>query len=363
ARGDRSTLDRLRSAPAGEGEVGGRRVGVADFLGGASPPSALPNPLPPPTATATLREPAWSFSLAPLAEGRDQRFALPFLKIPGRGVERPFNLLPAVSDGIVFVTDSVRLFGLDLHSGKPRWEFPGAEEWGRTVHDAGTFREAPNPSFVVAPCADRGVVAAALQVPLRRAGDGTENFHRIPIRHILPARRLFAFDSATGAPLWTHWSPAVATLDLGSFHERATVAAPPVTDGERLYTLSVLYAGKIDLYACAYDLRTGAPVWRTPLVFGYIQQNMFGRWLVEYAGSPPLLADGALYVSTNLGWVARLDASSGRIEWLARYEMRPQKKPQAYSEPERKPMWANRAPVLEGETLYTTPLDSRYLFA
>ncbi len=363
ARGDRATVDRLRSSPGGEGEVGGRRVAVADFLDQASPPTAPPRPLPPPTATVTLREPAWSFSLLPLSEGPEQRYALPFQKIPRPGVERPLNLLPAVSGGSVFVTDSVRVFGLDLHSGMRRWEFPGPEDWARTPHDVDSFRDALNPSYVVAPCADRGVVAAALQVPLRRAGDGTENFHRIPIRHILPARRLFAFDAATGAPLWSHWRPAVAILDIGAFQDRATVAAPPVTDGDRVYALSVLYAGKIDLYACAYDLRTGAPVWRTPLVFGYIQQNMFGRWLVEYAGSPPLLADGALYVSTNLGWVARLDAASGRIEWIARYEKIPQGKPQGYSEPERRPKWANRAPVLEGETLYATPLDGRYLFA
>jgi outer membrane protein assembly factor BamB len=362
-RGDRDALDRLGAGEAGEGEIGGERTEVARFLERTPPPREPARPLSPPTSTATLREPAWSFFLPPPRDSPAQRYALPFSKTIGRQQDapRPFNLFPAVQGGSVFVTDSIRLFALDLLSGILRWEFSGTEEWKQAPVDADAFRDALSPSTVVAPCVDRGVVVAALQVPLRRAADGKDDFHHIPIRYILPARRLFGFDAATGALLWTHWSPTAATLDVGSFHERSTVAAPPVTDGERVYTLSVLYGGKIDLYACAYDLRTGAPVWRTPLVFGQIQQNMFGRFLVEYAGTPPLLSDGALFVATNLEVVARLDAPTGRIEWLSRYESLRLKRPQGYSDPERKPFFANRTPVLDGEMLYTTPLDSRYL--
>jgi outer membrane protein assembly factor BamB len=104
-------------------------------------------------------------------------------------------------------------------------------------------------------------------VPLQRAEDREDRFLNIMIRRIPPARRLFAFDLATGRPRWTHWSRDAATLGIGAFHERATVAAPPVADSERVYTVPALYEGKVDLYVCAYDLRTGAPVWRTALIF------------------------------------------------------------------------------------------------
>ncbi|HZJ72900.1 MAG TPA: PQQ-binding-like beta-propeller repeat protein, partial [Planctomycetota bacterium] len=91
---------------------------------------------------------------------------------------------------------------------------------------------------------------------------------------------------------------------------------------------------------------------------------MFNRPFQEHTASPPLVADGSVYVCTNLGVAGCLDAWSGRIRWLTGYEStvrRPSRSPE--HDQRRDVHWLNDPPLLVGGRLLVTPLDSGKLFA
>ena len=77
---------------------------------------------------------------------------------------------------------------------------------GTPVDFAGFFEGIDRDGLLVAPAASGGIAVAALQIPVTQIGN--TNFNgQIKITTVMPARRLFAFDLATGRPLWSHLPP------------------------------------------------------------------------------------------------------------------------------------------------------------
>ncbi len=308
-----------------------------------------------PSEPTGLDQVAWKLSRA------EQLFQHPFT--PDFGIPEPtFNLHAGLEKEAVFLSDSISVFGFDLYSGVEKWRFPGAVGWETTANrDRDFFGSGINPHVAVAPAISQNIVIFPLQVPLKLHEN--ETYQGIPIRTIIPARRLFALESSEGKMLWNHWRPALSRLGHGEFTDEANVAAPPLIVGERVFAPFYRMEGKIDYYLACFDLRSGKLIWKTPIVTGQLELNMFGRPIREFAGSPLLYHDGNIYASTNLGVLFKADSLSGRISWISQYESIAIPPATSYQRNPRACYWANQPPVANEGNIFFTPLDSEYLYA
>lgn len=91
-----------------------------------------------------------------------------------------------------------------------------------------------------------------------------------------------------------------------------TFLAAPTVFGERLL-LPSLRRGRYALECL--DRRTGKPLWHAQLHGG-------GSPFLKAPGCPVVVQGGAALVATNAGCVANVDALTGELRWLRRYERR-----------------------------------------
>ncbi len=173
---------------------------------------------------------------------------------------------------------------------------------------------------------------------------------------------LTAVDQNTGRMLWAKGPMAATTEDewLDRFQAspaagRGTVIVPIVHDDIRGRSH---IASTAEL--AAYETRTGKLVWRrwlariSPLK---ITQSRYPRKIRIFA-STPLVNEGVVYHCTNAGVVSALDEQTGDVRWLTRY---PQNKKvmDNFSHPGL--VWRNEPPVIRGNKLYVSPVDSEFL--
>ncbi len=92
--------------------------------------------------------------------------------------------------------------------------------------------------------------------------------------------------------------------------------ASPLSDGARLY-VSQRRRDQVNAQArvACFDVQTGRLVWKTDVVRGEVPSGV----LYQLTNSALSLQQGRLYFSTQLGAVAALRVSDGRIEWLCSY--------------------------------------------
>jgi outer membrane protein assembly factor BamB len=123
-------------------------------------------------------------------------------------------------------------------------------------------------------------------------------------------RRLVAIDLETGRRLWSSSDqPQLAGLAL---------ASEPTIVGDRIWAFFV--ASGRGVIACL-DTADGSPRWMTTLGSGLARQPLVGQVeLVQTGDAPaPVLRGRELYVSSDAGQVAAVDAVDGRLLWLHAY--------------------------------------------
>jgi outer membrane protein assembly factor BamB/tetratricopeptide (TPR) repeat protein len=122
----------------------------------------------------------------------------------------------------------------------------------------------------------------------------------------LKASQLVAYDKATGKRVWSsdNWQDGTNGL------RQVTFLAAPTVFGERLMLPSI----RKSAYTLeCLDRRSGEPLWHTPLHAG-------GSPFFKAPGSPVVVHGGIAFVATNAGCVAAVDAFSGDLRWIRRYE-------------------------------------------
>lgn len=122
----------------------------------------------------------------------------------------------------------------------------------------------------------------------------------------LRASELVAYRRDSLQPLWSssQWRDGEGgLLDV-------TFLAAPTVFGERLL-LPALRRGRYSLECI--DRQTGRPSWHTPLHGG-------GTPFFKAPGCPVVVQGGIAYVATNAGCVASVDAFTGDLRWVRRYE-------------------------------------------
>ncbi len=309
----------------------------------------------------------------------------PFAQWPTSGEAPIAPIVPIVSDGVIYVADSVSISAWELLSGRLLWHHAGplevvarggaAGRWfsfGRYVDD--WRKRAVSPYQVSKPAIDGELVVGCVQAV--EASRELHTFDNIPINWPLPVRHLVALDRVTGRRLWSQTRPLGAAgpaglddaldgaVDGDDFLARFSVAAPPTISGGSVYAAGVITQGAINSYVAAFDAGTGELQWKTFLCAGQQDLTMFNRPFQEHTASPALVADGAVFVSSNLGIIACLDSWSGRVRWLAGYTSTARVASHTPERDQRRDIpWINRVPQLEGGLLIVAPLDSRQILA
>jgi len=164
-------------------------------------------------------------------------------------------------------------------------------------------------------------IAAIDHAMLRPVEDGERHYvllghPRASTNSIEPLRasELVAHDTAGGQVVWrsSQWRDGDGGLiDV-------TFLAAPTVFGERLL-LPAMRAGHYSLECL--DRRTGRPQWNAMLHAG-------GSTFFKAPGCPVVVQGGVAFVATNAGCVAAIDAFSGELRWIRRYERQdPLRKP------------------------------------
>jgi outer membrane protein assembly factor BamB len=267
-------------------------------------------------------------------------------------------------DGVGFVSNGVEVAALRLGDGEQLWSFAGPPGWqGLSQGDFEKIFSGYNPDMLTVPVLEDGILLVVLQEPFGIGRSDTfqrrRGWNDIDVRRQLPARRLYAFDADTGELLW---QTTPSWLEHREGEPRGLVAAPPAAENGRVFLPLYDAVGTIDLSLQALDLYTGEPLWKTFLVSGQQETNLFGNILSEMASQPPIAADGQVYFSTNLGVIVALDAESGRTRWSRQYTRARVRTYQNGLESVRDETFANGAVAFDGERLFCAPSDSEQAF-
>lgn len=197
--------------------------------------------------------------------------------------------------------------------------------------------------------------------------DGVLYFNRVlfdeqnrPRRHNL----LVAFDVKQRRTLWQAGGAAGRPV----FFRGA-----PAVHGERLYVAGARReqgaereVRKEEALLFCFDRRTGRLLWRRFLGYGDTEA---APAFPPLSGLAPAVSAGVVVAVTGLGVAAALDARTGDILWLFRYDRQPVRERERLQErsDERKvhlgPAWMREAPRIVGDTVYLAPFDAEEMYA
>lgn len=154
---------------------------------------------------------------------------------------------------------------------------------------------------------------------------------------------LVAFDAQRGLVRWR-------TGELPDWSGLEPLGDPAVAEGRAYVVARGAGVGGFDaIYLIALDAQTGATVWKSRL--GYAPADGERQELARRA-SGVTLHQGALYVATNQGLLARCDPRDGNVEWVRGYASAIQTG-RLHAQFQRD----GASPLVVGERLLTAPRD------
>ena len=123
--------------------------------------------------------------------------------------------------------------------------------------------------------------------------------------------RMVAYDRSTMATVWdsSRWEPGRGEATALTY-DAVTFLATPTVFGNRLLA-PVMHSGAYALMCM--DRETGRPLWRTRVHAG-------GSNFARAPGTVVQVQDGNAYVLTNAGALAAIDAFTGDLRWIRKYE-------------------------------------------
>ncbi len=194
---------------------------------------------------------------------------------------------------------------------------------------------------------------------------------------------LVALDETTGQLRWAYGPMVAANEEQARMRFEASPAGGP----------SSVYAGYVldniegethtdsEYGLMAWDSTTGRVHWQVPIC--RLAPGKFSSGVAETRRnrirsftSPPLYHEGTVYYNTNAGAVVAIDALSGRIKWLMRYPYYPGvhdatrefgrggervQHSRVFYTPHTPMFWYNQRPLVLGQRLYFTPVDTNLL--
>jgi len=201
--------------------------------------------------------------------------------------------------------------------------------------------------------------------------DGVLYFDRALFDNYEPlmSNELRAFDVRARRTLWTTTLQGEGkSAALGIFFRGA-----PAVVGDRLYVCGAVRdqgddgpSTKEEAHVFCLDRRDGHVIWRRFLGYGDTEA---AAEFPPYSGLPPAVAKGVVVAVSGLGVAAALDARSGDLLWLFRYDRRPSRERERLADVGKAQMvhlrsgWMREPPRIVGDSVYFAPFDSDELFA
>jgi outer membrane protein assembly factor BamB len=262
--------------------------------------------------------------------------------VPVRESQQPIMFHPIVVDGRVYVTNGQEIRAIDLATGKPAFTKNGVvyRRESRGDDDMRQFARG------LASGVPRYTLTAAGGILYARVGD--ESTTRLQPDGGRSEERLVGIDLDREGLLTFQVQPDDASWSFDGV---------PVSDGEHVYIAMRHSDVRPGEYVACFVAATGRRLWRTFL--GAADTPAAGRG--DEATHNLLTLDGdRIYANTNLGIVAALDAATGELEWLRRYDRVKGKQPLAG------PVHFDRSPspcVVDRGLAFVAPADSPQVFA
>lgn len=266
-------------------------------------------------------------------------------------------VFPVVADGVLYAFDDRALHALDLETGRPRFG-PIRWDWSLLFGEGKPDVESVTYSGTLA----GGVLYAALN---QRKNESPEPKEHLGVLLALDLRR-------EGYALWRRGGRAETDPRL----KNTAFSGAPAVAGGRVFLLGTRYAASGEARAesvlFAFDARTGEILWDRFLCSGAEVDRFEIRLGSETrrfkdrleAGAPVAESAGILYVLTNLGVAGAVDAFTGRILWLFKYNRVFSQDPDRYYREFFLDTggWRRGLPLVRDGRLYFAPEDSRFFY-
>ncbi|MFT5464373.1 MAG: outer membrane protein assembly factor BamB/tetratricopeptide (TPR) repeat protein, partial [Planctomycetota bacterium] len=282
-----------------------------------------------------------------------------------------YPVQPLLVEDQLLINTSLRVYAVDAFTGLVRWESQPHDSWSfiQSGNRGEFFQNVDRSQVAIGVAAARGIAVATQQLPYSEFSDSS--WQGIQIFRRIPERRLFAYDLATGAPLWDHapnmrWRPASRNFEIQGQNSReqlALVAASPLIVGSRVLVPSYRLDSRIEYHVSCYALDTGEPLWDTQVISGQRERNMFGRASNEFIAAPLVVSGDRIIAQTELGAIAALDLLSGELLWSSEYSQIAVRRNTSYMTPTRVTDWRIAPPVIVDGLVISTPSDSTNLMA
>ena len=223
------------------------------------------------------------------------------------------GVVPVVDRGELFFQDNAHIYAINLESGLPLsgWQetYPGEGKgqytiaaWPMPASQSSTLCVADDSLFAVMGFVD----SSPVMVPGRMT--------RSP--------RLICLDRRTGRERWT-FDPQQLPAEPAALRQ-LTISGVPLVIGANVYVLGSGGQGIQfeDCYVICLDRATGTYKWSSYIASANDPSAMFnpeGTGATPDAAAHLAYAAGRLFVTTDVGAVASLDATDGSIAWLDLY--------------------------------------------
>lgn len=165
---------------------------------------------------------------------------------------------------------------------------------------------------------------------------------------------LVCVDAATGKAVWT-----TRLAELGSDLDDVWLDSAPVCSQGRMYAVGRRRKrfGFEDCYLICFDRATGEVVWSRHLASATVGSYGLRRATLTF----PVVSEATVFVCTNLGAIAAVNAQTGRTRWLRIYH-KDSAEEQAGERFARQALpWRYAPPICWRDNLICSPLDSEYV--
>ncbi len=273
------------------------------------------------------------------------------------------GVMPAVDRGELFFQDNANLYAIDLDSGTPLSGW--ASTWpGGIFKLSGNVRPLPAGQQLGVSLTDK-YVAAVMGLPDRLSGGGEDS----------QSTRLVCLDRSTGRLLWSVSSQELP--DSLAALRNSQLATCPLIVGDNLYVIAHGGPGQQfdDCYVLCFNAPDGQFRWASYIASASsdgLGLSPDGMIVVSDVVSDLAYAGGHIFVITNLGAAAAIDAYSGSIAWLNIY--RDQNNPPQMNPPFGAIMqnrlgipimsapWKYNPALVQNGRVFILPSDGKYLF-
>ena len=217
---------------------------------------------------------------------------------------------PVVVGGLVLWSNQRYVFAFNIKTGKPAFMGDDTRPPG-AIHDNEIFDTPPPrmqkalgvPRFTLTVHEDRVYAVMGSQVTSRPMD--TNDYQ---------PGKLVCLDLAAEGKLVWNLPKATATPPVDA--EKWSFEGPPVVDGSNVYIAMRRSDVRPQVYIACLDAETGEQRWRT---FICSAETPGGGQSDEITHNLLTLNEGTLYLNSNLGAIAAVSASEGRVKWIRLY--------------------------------------------